>query len=224
MVIGKWPKSRISLNICYAAEGEVLRFLVRLNDDSERGVEAESYRLDDSTNRYLFVAKDNKEDQFIPAADVKSILREARLESTADMKHRIDRLDSHIKFEFELTAQRVTYLAIAESFLFGSYAAAVAAIKKDPAQSLDYSPPLRNLIQTVPWIGVVLAGAVFAAVLCAISMIFKLKAVREGLEGSYPGVHRDIGWKSLEHFVGLLPPIVIPASFFIAWLCVWPTK
>lgn len=113
------------------------------------------------------------------------------------MKDRIDRLDSHIKFEFELTAQRVTYLTIAESFLFGSYAAAVAVLKKDPAQALDYSLPLNNLIHAVPWIGVVRAGVVFAAVLCAISMIFKLKAVREGLEGSYPGVHRDIGWKSL---------------------------
>ena len=201
-----------------------MRYAVRLTDGSHHTVEAKSYRIDEATQRYVFIVADNTEEQFLSVADVKSILCQLRVESSDDAKGRIDRLDSHIKFEFELTAQRVTYLTIAESFLFGSYAAAVAALKKDPTQALEYATPLNNLIHAVPWIGIVLAATVFAAVVCAISMIFKLKAVREGLEGNDPGIHRDIGWKSLEHFVGLLPPIVIPASFFIAWLCVWPTK
>ena len=136
----------------------------------------------------------------------------------------LGRLDDHIKFEFDLTAARVTYLAITESFLFGAYVSALAAFKSAPGQELVYAGTLKQLVHAVPWIGVILAAAVVAAVVCAISMIFKLKAQRERLESNSHSIHPDIGWRSLEHFVGLAPPLVVSVCFLIAWLCVWPPQ
>ena len=160
---------------------------------------------------------------FSPAGSSASPLVKTLTDPQPDVDtDRIKRLDDHIKFEFELTAQRVTYLAITESFLFGAYVSALAAFKSAPGQELVYADTLKQLVHAVPWIGVILAAAVVAAVVSAISMIFKLKAQRERLEGSTPGVHPDIGGRSLEHFVGLAPPLVVSVCFLIAWLCVWP--
>ena len=49
-------------------------------------------------------------------------------ESTLEIcqRERLLRLDAHIRFEFELTAQRMTYLAIVESFLFSTFILALA--------------------------------------------------------------------------------------------------
>lgn len=79
----------------------------------------------------------------------------------------ITRLDGHIKFEFELTAQRITYLAASESFLFSAYALAVANYDKNK----EKADLLYRLIQVLPWIGIVLAVTVLLAVFCAICMI-----------------------------------------------------
>jgi|GEM_PF-1450969 len=141
-------------------------------------------------------------------------------ESPTTDSGRLERLDNHIKFEFELTSQRVTYLAIAESFLFGVYATSLTQLKA-PTPDLLHADSVERLLHAVPWVGVALAAVVWIAVVCAVSMTFKLKAAREVLERKKP-LHTDIGWRSLEHFLGLSPPIVIPIAFITAWLYVWP--
>ncbi len=133
---------------------------------------------------------------------------------------RLDRLDGMIKFEFELSGTRVTYLAISQSFLFGAYIAAMSAYKvgEEPV----YGETLGKVLTMLPWVGVALSSVVLAAVVCAASMIFKLKAARESLENEHTRTHRDISGHSLEHYIGLLPPLAIAASFLAAWLSVSP--
>lgn len=139
-------------------------------------------------------------------------------DSQTKNKNRLDRYDKHIELEFQLTAQRMTYLAMSEAFLFSAYVLALANLEKNPTL-------LGQVIHAVPWLGIAMAASVFLAVIGAISMIFKLKAERERIEESADDlrVHRDTGWKSLEHFIGLIPPVVISGAFIIAWLWVWPS-
>ena len=84
-------------------------------------------------------------------------------------KERLLRLDAHIRFEFELTAQRMTYLAIAESFIFSTFILAVAC-----SSNPNVHPLLMRVISMVPWFRMLLATIVLASVICSISLTRKL--------------------------------------------------
>ena len=93
-------------------------------------------------------------------------------ESTLEIrqiKHLL-RLDAHIRFEFELTAQRMTYLVIAESFLFSTFILALACSSNPNAH-----PLITQVISMVPWFGMLLATIVLASVICSISLTRKLR-------------------------------------------------
>ena len=93
-------------------------------------------------------------------------------ESTLEIRQRerLLQLDAHIRFEFELTAQRMTYLAIAESFLFSIFILALAN-----SSSPNVHPLLILLISMVPWFGMLLATIVLASVIGSISLTRKLR-------------------------------------------------
>tara|TARA_E500000331_G_scaffold296038_2_gene294532 strand:- start:1273 stop:1542 length:270 start_codon:yes stop_codon:yes gene_type:complete len=74
-------------------------------------------------------------------------------------RERLLRLDAHIRFEFELTAQRMTYLAIALSFLFSTFILALAN-----SSIPNVHPLLLRVISMVPWFGMLLATIVLASV------------------------------------------------------------
>ena len=75
-------------------------------------------------------------------------------ESTLEIcqRERLLRLDAHIRFEFELTAQRMTYLAIAESFLFSTFILALASSSNPNVHPLHI-----QVISMVPWFRMLLA-------------------------------------------------------------------
>ena len=100
-------------------------------------------------------------------------------ESTLEIRQRerLLRLDAHIRFEFELTAQRMTYLAIAESFLFSTFILALAN-----SSSPNVHPLLIRVISMVPWFGMLLATIVLASVIGSISLTPKLLRERFILE------------------------------------------
>ena len=100
-------------------------------------------------------------------------------ESTLEIcqRERLLRLDAHIRFEFELTAQRMTYLAIAESFLFSTFVLALAN-----SSSPNVHPLLIRVISMVPWFGMLLATIVLASVIGSISLTPKLLRERFILE------------------------------------------
>ena len=93
-------------------------------------------------------------------------------ESTLEIcqRERLLRLDAHILFEFELTAQRMTYLAIAESFLFSTFILALAN-----SNSPNVHPLLIQVISMVTWFGMLLATIVLASVIGSISLTRKLR-------------------------------------------------
>ena len=100
-------------------------------------------------------------------------------ESTLEIRkrERLLWLDAHIRFEFELTAQRMTYLAIAESFLFSTFILALAN-----SSSPNVHPLLIRVISMVPWFGMLLATIVLASVIGSISLTPKLLRERFILE------------------------------------------
>ena len=106
-------------------------------------------------------------------------MRESTLEIR--QRERLLRLDAHIRFEFELTAQRMTYLAITESFLFSTFILALAN-----SSSPNVYPLLIRVISMVPWFGILLAAIVLASVIGSILLTRKLRRERFILEGEIP--------------------------------------
>lgn len=141
--------------------------------------------------------------------------RESRL------RERLLRLDAHIRFEFELTAQRMTYLAIAESFLFSTFILSLAN-----SNSPSVHPLMLKVIAYVPWFGILLSAIVLAAVLGSISLTRKLRQERHALEQVLEDsvLHTDLSKQSLEIFLGHLPPICVSLAFLSAWLLIWPSS
>jgi hypothetical protein len=135
------------------------------------------------------------------------------------LRHRLERLDTHIRFEFELTAQRLNYLAISESFLFSAYVLSLAYYKAH-----GIHPTIQTVVKWIPIVGAVLAVVILLSVFAAISMIRKLKREREALDPSAFGlhIHKSTGPCSWEHWFGLLPPVLLPVAFVLAWWFVRP--
>ena len=132
-------------------------------------------------------------------------------------RERLLRLDAHIRFEFELTAQRLTYLAIAESFLFSTFILALAN-----SRSPNVHPLLLRVISMAPWFGMLLATIVLAS----ISLTSKLRRERFILEGEIPqsALHPDVSHASWEIVLGHLPPVCVSAAFLGAWILIWPSS
>ncbi|MEC7217984.1 MAG: hypothetical protein VXW44_08880 [SAR324 cluster bacterium] len=70
----------------------------------------------------------------------------------------------------------MTYLAIAESFLFSTFILALAN-----SSSPHVHPLLIRVISMVPWFGMLLATIVLAAVIGSISLTRKLRRERDSL-------------------------------------------
>ena len=144
-------------------------------------------------------------------------------ESTPEIRQRESplRLDARIPFEFELTAQRMTYLAIAESFLFSTFILALAN-----SSSHNVYPLLIRVISMVPWFGILLAAIVLASVIGSISLTRKLRRERFILEGEIPqsALHPDVSHASWKIVLGHLPPVFVSAAFLGAWILIWPSS
>ena len=116
-------------------------------------------------------------------------------ESTPEIRQRESplRLDARIRFEFELTAQRMTYLAIAESFLCSTFILALAN-----SSSPNVYPLVIRVISMAPWFEILLAAIVLASVIGSIPLTRKLRRERFILEGEIPqsALHPDVSHAS----------------------------
>ena len=144
-------------------------------------------------------------------------------ESTLEIrqKERLLRLDAHIRFEFELIAQRLIYLAIAESFLFSTFILALAN-----SSSLNVHPLLIRVISMVPCFGMLIATIVLASVIDSISLTRKLGRERFILEGKIlqSALHPGVSHASWEIVLGHLPPVCVSAAFLGARILIWPSS
>ena len=144
-------------------------------------------------------------------------------ESTPEIRQRESplRLDARIRFEFELTAQRMTYLAITESFLFSPFILALAN-----SSSPNVHPLLIRVISMVSWFGMSLATIVLASVIGSISLTRKLRRERFILGGeiSQSALHPDVSHTSWEIILAHLPPVCVSAAFLGAWILIRPSS
>jgi hypothetical protein len=127
----------------------------------------------------------------------------------------IARLAEGVKSEFDLIAGRMSWLVIAESFIFSAFAAAISNYRPDHplARELIY------LFWVMPLVGMFLAACVYVAILAAHSAVASLKGQREQMIGRLPSQLRIdlISTGSREQRWGNLPTHAIPPLLFLIW-------
>ena len=138
--------------------------------------------------------------------------------AASDVPHvlsQIARLGEGLKAEFDLIAGRMSWLVIAESFIFSAFATVTASYRADhPAIGV-----LRYLAWVLPIIGMVLAACVYVAILAALSAVDSLKIQRDRMMAGLPGQLRIdlISAHSRKEWWGNLPAHVIPPVLFLVW-------
>jgi hypothetical protein len=127
----------------------------------------------------------------------------------------IARLGEGIKAEFDLITGRMSWLVIAESFIFSAFATAIASYRPDH----PVVGGLRFLAWILPFVGMFLAVCVYAAILAALSAIDTLKIQRDRMMAGLPSQLRIdlISASSRREWWGNLPAYVIPPVLFLVW-------
>jgi hypothetical protein len=127
----------------------------------------------------------------------------------------IARLGEGLKAEFDLIAGRMSWLVIAESFIFSAFATAIANYRPDH----PVVGGLRFLAWVLPFVGMFLAVTVYLALLAALSAIDRLKSQRDRMMAGLPAQLRIdlISAQSLQQWWGNLPTHVIPPVLFLVW-------
>jgi hypothetical protein len=127
----------------------------------------------------------------------------------------IARLGEGLKAEVDLISGRMSWLVIAESFIFSAFATAIASYRSDH----PFAGGLRFLAWTLPFVGMVLAVCVYVAILAALIAIDTLKVQRDRLMAGLP-IHLRIDLissHSRTEWWGNLPAYVIPPVLFLVW-------
>ncbi len=126
----------------------------------------------------------------------------------------INRLDNQIKAEFEVINQRMTWLMVAQSFLFIAYANVWVGLSR------GFHMILSKLAVIIPLIGIAMAILVRLAIWAAHSVVSQVKDERARFENDHPAfkdykisVHR----REIEHRLGNLPAQILPFVFIVAW-------
>jgi hypothetical protein len=141
----------------------------------------------------------------------------------ADILHvlaQISRLGEVLKAEFDRIAARMSWLVIAESFLFLAFVTAIASYRPDhPVAGV-----LQYLAFVLPVVGMFLPGCVYVAIFAAVSAVATLKSQREQMMAGLPPPLRIdlISAHSRQERWGNLPALVIPPALFLIWAAALP--
>jgi hypothetical protein len=127
----------------------------------------------------------------------------------------ITRLHEGVKAEFDLIGGRMSWLVIAESFIFSAFAMAVANYRPDHLLARE----LAYLISVLPFVGMLLAASVYAAILAAHRALDTLKTQRDHMVKRLPrGLWIDlIPSRTNLQWWGNLPTHVLPPVLFLIW-------
>ncbi len=127
----------------------------------------------------------------------------------------IARLVEGVRSEFDLIGGRMSWLVIAESFIFSAFAASVANYRPDH----NLAGELRYLIWVLPFVGIFLATCVYMAILAAHAALGKLKGQRDRMINRLPSALRIdlIGDDSRVQWWGNLPTHIIPPVLILIW-------
>jgi hypothetical protein len=128
----------------------------------------------------------------------------------------LGRLTDAVRAEIDLIGMRLTWLVIAESFLFSAFAVSVPTY--DPSRNL--AEVLLYILWTMPLVGMLLAGCVYVAILAALRAGQGLIAQRDQWMERFPEHLRIslISSQSREYWWGNVPPRIIPPIIFLVWL------
>jgi hypothetical protein len=91
---------------------------------------------------------------------------------------KMERLDAHIRYEFDLVSHRMTWLVISQSFMLTAYTTALANL--DDGRNFRLLP----ILWVAPVFGMSAALLVALAIKAAHSAVRKLKTAREALEST----------------------------------------
>jgi hypothetical protein len=134
----------------------------------------------------------------------------------------ITRLHEGVKAEFDLIAGRMSWLMIAESFIFSAFGTAVANYRPDHLLAAE----LTYLLCVLPLVGMLLAVCVYAAILAAHRALDNLKTQRDRMVKRLPqGLWIDlISSRTRVQWWGNLPTHVLPPVLCLIWagaLVIW---
>jgi uncharacterized membrane protein YedE/YeeE len=130
----------------------------------------------------------------------------------------LQRLDNAVEKEFTLVSDRMTWLVISESFIFGGYASAV--------NSYDVQAPLRRLIigflLGLPVLGTAIAVTAWLAIAAAHRAAEGLKRQREDIEPLIPGPPvKLVSSNDRSHSAGNVPARWLPGIFVVIWTLIF---
>ena len=127
----------------------------------------------------------------------------------------IARFGEGLKAEFDLLAGRMSWLVIAESFIFSAFATATASYRPDHPKA----DVLLYLAWVLPFVGMFLSASVYTAILAALSAINTLKNQRDRMMAGLPDQLRIdlISARGRNQWWGNVPAHVIPPVLFLVW-------
>lgn len=137
------------------------------------------------------------------------------------------RLDTAIKNELDLIAQRIAWLVVSQTFLFSAFSTALARVAVSPTTSsmqtggAHTTHTLRSFVFAMPVLGMLLALLVFWAVVASNRCITALRTHLQALEMQIPPDYHDnlaisLLNSSRTRIAGFLP-FALPALLFLAW-------
>lgn len=128
----------------------------------------------------------------------------------------IGRLSDAVKAEFDLVGTRMTWLVISQSFMFATFATAVANAS---GKNQEFSASLKYLVGMIPILGVIVAVLVALAIRVAHKVASDMKNQRDNLIKYLP-VNLQITLVSSSdkaHIIGNLSAAYLPWMFALAW-------
>jgi hypothetical protein len=131
---------------------------------------------------------------------------------------KLNLIDSKIAHEDNLVGQRMTWLVMSQSFLFGAFAAVVTEMGREATTS-----PLAKLVRVViALVGILVPFMVLLALGAATVALSLWRAERARILATTEA--KDLDWPQLDHPVGLLfgqlLPIATALGFLLAWLAI----
>lgn len=157
-----------------------------------------------------------------PAADALSIPKIDPLLAVG-----LRRLDTAIKNELDLIAQRIAWLVVSQTFLFSAFSTALSRVAGSaapgtaPGAGTTSSHTLHRFVLVMPVLGMLVGLLVLWAVVASHHCIKSLREHLQSLEMQIPGDYHDnlaisqIN-SSRSRIAGFLP-FALPALFFLAW-------
>jgi hypothetical protein len=127
----------------------------------------------------------------------------------------IARLGEGLKAEFDLIAGRMSWLVIAESFIFSAFGTVMVGYRPDHPRV----EVLVFLAWMFPLVGMLLAASVFVAILAALRAVDTLKGQRDRMMAGLPSQLRIdlISARSRIQWWGNLPAYLLPPALFLIW-------